>query len=210
MEIKCLPVGPLEANCWFVSEGPSGPCAVIDPGGDADRLLQVCADHDLQVQFILLTHGHVDHVAAVAALQEATGATVWIHHGDRAQIEKPHPYFAQMVGGVNPCVPDGELVEGQEIGVEGARLTIWHTPGHSPGCVCFAADGVIFTGDTLFAGSVGRTDLPGGSWAVLQRSLKRILEAATSDTIICPGHGEASTIGEEVASNPFLNGEESG
>lgn len=201
MKIETLALGPLQANCYIVSDGAD--CIIIDPGGEPQRLLDHCRQANLQPSLVLLTHGHVDHIAAACALK-AAGATVLAHEADHHFVENPHPYFAQMVGGLEACHVDGNLEDGQKVTVGDTTLTVIHTPGHSLGCVCLLGPGLVFTGDTLFAGSVGRTDLPGGDWATLVTSLRRLIDLTTPETIIYPGHGPQSTMGEEVQTNPFL------
>ncbi|NPV49161.1 MAG: MBL fold metallo-hydrolase [Armatimonadetes bacterium] len=204
MKLIVLPVGPLEANCYLLGDGQSEMCVVIDPGGDAEIILETCTTESLRPHLILLTHGHMDHMAAAAAVKAASGARVMIHEADRESVEHPHPFWAQMVGGAPAVRVDECLTDGQAVGVGGLSLRVLHTPGHSPGSVCFLGDGLILTGDTLFAGSVGRTDLPGGSMQLLEQSLQRIIAATAPDTVVYPGHGPASTIGEELAGNPWL------
>jgi hydroxyacylglutathione hydrolase len=203
MTIFTLPVGPLQANCYVVG-GADAACFVIDPGGDGEQIIAHCQAHGLRPELILLTHGHMDHMAAAAALKESGAARVLIHEADREAVEKPHPFWAQMVGGAPPVAVDEVLHDGQELRLGELTLRVLHTPGHSPGSVCFMAEGVIFTGDTLFAGGVGRTDLPGGSMTILERSLQLIISMTTPETVVYPGHGPASTMAEEIATNPWL------
>ncbi len=200
-ELITLPVGPLQANCHILRD-PAGPAVIIDPGGDADRIMARC--RDLRPEQVLLTHGHVDHVAAARALQRDLGLPVLAHPEDWHFVAKPHPYFAQMVGGVEPCTPDGELSDGQEIHVGAISLRVMHTPGHSLGSVCLQWGDDIFTGDTLFAGSVGRTDLPGGDWDTLAQSLRRLVATLSPEAVVYPGHGPSTTMRDELAENPFL------
>ncbi len=204
MNLTVLPVGPLEANCYLLSDGGTGAGFVIDPGGDAEAILEACQAQSLRPEIILLTHGHMDHMAAAAALQAATGARVMIHEADRDAVEHPHPFWAQMVGGAPAVKVDECLQDGQALTLGSLTLRVLHTPGHSPGSICLLTDGVIFTGDTLFAGGVGRTDLPGGSTPVLEQSLQLILASSPPQTIVYPGHGPASTLAEELAENPWL------
>lgn len=204
MNLTVLPVGPLEANCYALDDGQTELCVLIDPGGDADVILQHCAAQSLRPHLILLTHGHMDHMAAAAAVKAASGARVLIHAADREFVENPHPFWAQMVGGAPAVQVDECLADGQVLSVGNLSLRVMHTPGHSPGSVCFLGDGLVFTGDTLFAGSVGRTDLPGGSMQVLEQSLQRLVAVTTPETVVYPGHGPASTMGEELADNPWL------
>lgn len=204
MNTSVLPVGPLQANCYLVSDGVSPECLVIDPGGEAPVLLRRCVQLGLQPRLIVLTHGHVDHMAAAHPLQQATGACVLIHEADREFVEKPHPYWVQLVGGAEPVGVDATLADGQLLTVGQLTVRVLHTPGHSPGSVCLQTPDALFTGDTLFAGSVGRTDLPGGSLAVLQASLRRLLAETSPQTTVYPGHGPHTTIGEELDTNPWL------
>lgn len=203
MNIECLPLGPLQANCYLVSEEGQTGCVVIDPGGEGEALLAHLQARGLSPALVVLTHGHVDHVAAARQLQQA-GAKVALHPADREFVTQPHPFFAQMVGGCEPCTPDEDLSDGQTLTVAGMTLQVLHTPGHSLGSVCLVGEGCVFTGDTLFADSVGRTDLPGGNWSTLLQSLQRLITAVDPQATVYPGHGEATTIAEEVAHNPFL------
>lgn len=205
VELAILPVGPLEANCYVLSDS-GGNAIIVDPGGEAERILAHLPAAGQGTPMILLTHGHVDHIAAACALKERLGAKVLAHAEDWHFVETPHPYFAQMVGGVEPCKIDEALQDGQEIAVGEIKLTVLHTPGHSPGGVCLLWGDAVFTGDTLFAGSVGRTDLPGGEWPTLVVSLARLIERTTPETIVYPGHGPSSTMAAEIEGNPFLEG----
>ncbi len=204
MILETLCVGPLQANCYLIGCGRTREGLVIDPGGDAPRIIDAIGRLGIEVSLILDTHGHVDHVAANAAVQRATGAKLLIHEADRELIERPHPFWSAMVGGIEPSEPDGTLAEGDELQVGDLIVRVLHTPGHTPGCVCFALDDLLLTGDTLFAGSVGRTDLPGGSMPTLRQSLRRIRDDCDPATRVLPGHGPASTMGEEARGNPFL------
>lgn len=204
MKVTVLAVGPIQANCYLVSDGTSPDCLIVDPGGEADRVLACCEQLGVQPRLIVLTHGHVDHMAAAATVKAATGAPVLIHAADREFVENPHPYWVQLVGGAEPVAVDADLTDGQVLSVGALSLRVLHTPGHSPGSVCLLTDGALFTGDTLFAGSVGRTDLPGGSLTQLEASLRRLLAETTPDTVVYAGHGPQSTMGEEADTNPWL------
>jgi hydroxyacylglutathione hydrolase len=173
LELTVLPVGPLQANCYVLHD-EAGLAVIVDPGGEPERIIARC--RDLQPRMALLTHGHVDHVAAARAMQRDLGIPVLAHAEDWHFVAKPHPYFVQMVGGMEPCTPDEALQDGQEIRVGEITLQVRHTPGHSAGGVCLLWEGGVFTGDTLFAGSVGRTDLPGGDWATLKESLRGLID----------------------------------
>jgi len=204
MILECLPVGPLAANCYLVACPQSLAGVVIDPGGDAPEIVAAIERLGMTAHCIFNTHGHVDHVAANAALREATGARLYIHAADREMILRPDPMWAQMVGGVQPSGPDATYDEGDVIDVGSLAFRVLHTPGHSPGSVCLSVGDELFTGDTLFAGGVGRTDLGGGSWAELERSLRRLLDEFDPATRVHPGHGPPSTMGEEARTNPWL------
>ncbi len=204
MIIEALPVGQLQANCFLVACEETGEGFVIDPGGDADEILMAIEAMELTVRYIFDTHGHPDHVAANAAVREATGATLYIHDADRAMIESPDAMAVMIAGGLAACAPDATYDEGDEIEVGGLTVRAMHTPGHTPGGVCLCVGDDVFTGDTLFAGGIGRTDLPGGSWPVLSDSLRRLLDELDPATRIHPGHGPSSTMAEEALSNPWL------
>lgn len=206
MILETLPVGPLQANCYIVGCEETGQGFIVDPGAQADLILDAVERAGLEITHIFNTHGHVDHIAANRALKEALGAALLVHEAGRAEVEQPHPYWAAMVGGVEPSQPDEGMSDGDSYQIGTLTVRVVHTPGHSPACVCLAVDGVLFTGDTLFAGSVGRTDFPGGDTATLNRSLLRLIEEFPEETVIYPGHGGSSTIGEERRSNPFLRG----
>ena len=204
MILETLPVGPLQANCYLVGCEETGEGFVIDPGGDADEILAAIERLELTVRCIFDTHGHPDHVAANAAVREGTRATLYIHAADRAMIESPDPMAVMITGGLDACAPDATYDEGDEIEVGGLTVRVMHTPGHTPGCVCLCVGDDVFTGDTLFAGGIGRTDLPGGSWPVLADSLRRLVDELVPATRIHPGHGPSSTMAEEARSNPWL------
>ncbi|NLO04486.1 MAG: MBL fold metallo-hydrolase [candidate division WS1 bacterium] len=204
MILETLPVGALDANCYIAGCPKTREGFIVDPGGDADTILDALRRLELTIRYIFNTHGHVDHVGANAALHEATGASLVVHGADREALVNPHPYWAAMVGGVEPSQPDETMADGDVYEVGTLSLRVLHTPGHSPGCVCLLMDEVIFTGDTLFAGSVGRTDLPGGSIAELEASLRRLVEEVPPATRVLPGHGPATTMADEAANNPFL------
>ncbi|HUS80289.1 MAG TPA: MBL fold metallo-hydrolase [Armatimonadota bacterium] len=204
MILECLQVGPLEANCYLVACPESLEGVVIDPGGDAPQILAAIERLRMTVRCIFNTHGHVDHVAANAEVREATGARLYIHERDRAMIERPDPMWSQMVGGVAASAPGATYDEGDAIQVGSLAFRVLHTPGHSLGGVCLSVGDELFTGDTLFAGGVGRTDLPGGSSLALERSLRRLLDEFNPATRVHPGHGPSSTIGEQARTNPWL------
>lgn len=204
MILESLTVGALQANCYVVGCPETHTGFIVDPGGDAEAILEVVDRLGLEIEYIFDTHEHVDHIAANAAVREATGATLVVHEAGRGEVEHPHAFWASMVGGVDPSEPDETMADGDTFEVGTLTVEVLHTPGHSPGGVCLAVDGALFTGDTLFAGSVGRTDLPGGSTQTLEQSLERLVERFDPDTKVYPGHRGTSTIGEEARSNPWL------
>lgn len=208
MRVLGLTVGPMQENAYVAADEASGACAVIDPGAEADRLLGAvrrAGGPDARVVAILLTHAHLDHVGAVAELRAATGAPVHLHPADlplyRAAPEQARAYGWSFPA---PPEPDHALSDGAEIRVGGALLRVRHAPGHAPGHVVLVGPGLAFVGDCVFAGSIGRTDLPGGDGPTLLRSITRTILSLPEETVLYPGHGPATTVARERASNPFL------
>ena len=197
MYVKTMPVGPIGTNCYILADEGEKVCAVIDPGGDADAILDTLKADGLTLSVILLTHGHFDHTGGVAGLEAAFPNTpVYIHKGD--------------VEGVNPSVfpplPKDQVryyVEGDQVTVGSLTVEVLHTPGHSRGSVVLKTGDVLFTGDTLFQGSCGRTDLPGGSYQEIMASLAR-LAALPGDYRVCPGHEGLSTLEAERQQNYYM------
>lgn len=208
VDVTGLPLGALDTNCWIVSDGVGGPLVVIDPAGEADVLLSAIGSRP--VEAVVLTHGHFDHLGAVSELVEATGAPVLVHAADASVITDPEANGGLGFGfeHVSPAA-SRELRDGDTVEAGGLRLEVLHTPGHTPGSIClFApADGEgppqLFSGDTLFARSVGRTDFPGGDGRALARSIREKLSVLPAETRVHPGHGPDTTIGYESRVNPF-------
>jgi glyoxylase-like metal-dependent hydrolase (beta-lactamase superfamily II) len=203
--LKTLVVGLLETNCYILGDEKTGDAVVIDPGGDFEDIRREIEASELKVKYIILTHGHFDHTGALAQLKESTGAEVLIHAEDAptlAPTGQAQPFL--MDSGSDPCAADRTLKEGDRIQFGDIALEVLHTPGHTPGGISLVTDKVIFTGDTLFCGSVGRTDLAGGSFQQLIDSIKTKLLAKGDDYLVYPGHGPATSIGEERKHNPFL------
>jgi hydroxyacylglutathione hydrolase len=199
MRITRLIVGLISTNCYVVRTGDE--VMVVDPGGDADRII---GELDGAVpRYIINTHGHPDHVGANKALTKATGAPV-LMHGDDVKILGG----TGVLGGIfnKPPKPDRLLEDGDELELGDLTFKVFHTPGHTPGGISLYTPGVVFVGDTLFAGSVGRTDLGGGDYKTLIESIKTKLLTLPPDTKVLPGHGPESTIALERATNPFLGG----
>ena len=205
MIIQKLIVGDLQANCYLVGCETTRKGAVIDPGGDAEVILDAIEKSGVDVGLIINTHGHFDHFGANGPLKEATGASILIHRADaylltRAQVNLSSLFLRPIA---SPPA-DRFLEDGDDIDLGELHLKVRHTPGHSPGGICLVGDAFVFAGDTLFRGSIGRPDLPGGSEEALIRSIRTQLLTLADDTVVYPGHGEESTIGFERRHNPFL------
>ena len=205
MIIKTLAVGPIMANCFIVGCENTKSAVVIDPGDEADKILMTLAESQLTVKYIINTHGHFDHVGANKRLKEATGADILIHQDDAFMLE--HISSASMAFGlkVEDSPPaDRTLADGDMVNFGDITLTVIHTPGHSPGGISLVTDKVAFVGDSLFYGSIGRTDFPGGDYNTLISSIKTKLFPLGDDVKVYTGHGPATTIGQEKRMNPFL------
>jgi hydroxyacylglutathione hydrolase len=197
-------LGPLRTNCYVVRAERGAPeAAVLDPGGDAAALRLELAGSGARCTAILITHGHFDHVGGVADLAEGTGAPVYMPEGERDRLER-YPEFAPAGMPGRAYTPDTLLHGGETIEVAGLSFECVAIPGHSPAHVGFYADGCLFGGDLLFAGSVGRYDLPGADWDTLLDSVRTLLERYPPETVVYPGHGPETTLGEERERNPFL------
>jgi len=201
MIVKTLEIGPLQSNCYIVADEETNEAIIIDPGDEPDRVLEEA--EGFKVRYIVLTHAHFDHTAAIPEIKEATGAEVMLHEAD-VEVYRSAPAHAASWGfQVDPLPePDVLVGEGDEVLFGGLAFMVLHTPGHSPGSMCLYFEGMAFTGDTLFAGSVGRTDLPGGSMPQMRESFRRLMGLPDS-TVVLPGHGPRSSIGREKAENMF-------
>jgi hydroxyacylglutathione hydrolase len=215
-----FPAEAFGTNCYVVATGPGEQCLVVDPGiGVLDRLDEVLAEHRLHPAAVLLTHGHLDHTFSVAPVCGARGITAYVHPADREMLADPAKGLStdltQLFGGrLTYTEPDdvAELTDGATLSLAGLEITVDHAPGHTggsvlfrmPGSPAFDAEQVCLSGDVLFAGSIGRTDLPGGSHPTMLASLRDKILPLADDTVVLPGHGPATTIGRERASNPYL------
>ena len=207
MLVDLLPVGPLQVNCFILGCPATRKAAVIDPGDDFEKIQQALARHQLEVELILNTHGHFDHIGANAAMKEAYDAPLLIHPGDLPLLGLASAQAAAYgLSATNSPAPDRELKDGDRLRFGEQTLEVLHTPGHSPGGVCFYSEGLLVSGDTLFAGSIGRTDLPGGNHQQLLQSIADKLSGLPPQTRVLPGHGPLTTIEHELEYNPFLNG----
>ncbi|MDI6698585.1 MAG: MBL fold metallo-hydrolase [Candidatus Saccharicenans sp.] len=205
MNYQLVIVGPLETNCYLYFCPETRECAVIDPGAGADQIFPLITHLSLKPVIILNTHGHVDHTGANIEIKDRYGVPIAIHQDDLPLLEESIQLeFGLMLGAKPSPRPDRLLVDGDEVRVGQTSLKVIHTPGHSPGSVCFYTPGILFSGDTLFCGGVGRTDLPGGSWKDLIRSLRTRVLTYPEETVVLPGHGPRTTVGEEKENNPFL------
>jgi hydroxyacylglutathione hydrolase len=209
MRITRLILGPLETNCWVVCDDIGGPAVVIDPAEDVDRIMAEVGDRC--VEAVILTHGHFDHLGAVTALLARTGAPLLMHPDDAESISTASGTGGAAFGfDVSASPPDRLLADGEVFDPGGLRLNVLHTPGHTPGGICLFAEGAsgqaphLFSGDTLFAGSVGRTDFPGGDGRALSQSIAEKLAPLPPETVVHPGHGPDTTIGRERRLNPFF------
>lgn len=207
MKIDQRTVGPFEENCYLVADETSGRAVLIDPGDDAERIVEMVQASGATLEAIWLTHAHVDHIGAVAAVRRSYDVPVWLHPLDLPYYRRMSARAAEMYGlpFEQPDGPHHELAEGDVMRCGTLEFTVMHLPGHAPGLVSFNGEGVAFGGDLLFAGSIGRTDLPLGDPADMDRSLERFA-TLPDEVVVYPGHGPKTTIGRERRSNPFLTG----
>lgn len=206
MIIEKLELGPFAANCYIVGSESNKEGIIIDPGAEADRILQEVEDLGLEIKLIVLTHHHIDHIGAVKEVKEATGAEVAIHTDEAESLQRPPSSTTFGFSYPAPPPPDRLLKGGDSIDIGDLHFLVLHTPGHSPGGICLLGEGVVFSGDTLFNSGIGRFDFPGSSGKQLMNSIYTKLMVLPDDTIIYPGHGPETTIGTERQWNPFLRG----
>lgn len=207
MIFRHLVVGPLACNCYIVGDKATKQGMIIDPGAEGRTILRAVSELGLSIKLIVVTHAHFDHVGAVPAVKEATGAQLAIHEADASMRLGP---FARMMASISggsfsrSSQPERLLRDGDVIEIDSLHFTVLHTPGHSLGGISLYGHGMVFTGDTLFNYGVGRSDFPGCSHRQLIASIKNKLMSLPDDTIVYPGHGPSTTIGEEKRGNPFL------
>ncbi len=204
---EILAVGPLQCNCSIIGDEASREAIVLDPGDDVEDVMELLRRHKLSVKQIVITHAHIDHVGGAMKLKRLTGAPILINQNDYALL-KMLDAQAGWVGmrPPGPITVDHSLADGDQVRAGGLTGSVLHTPGHTEGSIClyFPGERMLFAGDTLFAGSIGRTDLPGGSYNKIMASLHGPVLSLPDDTIVVPGHGPLTTIGDERETNPFL------
>ncbi|MDQ1329034.1 MAG: hydroxyacylglutathione hydrolase [Candidatus Poribacteria bacterium] len=204
MIVHTLTLGSMQANCYLLECEETHSAIVIDPGDDAEVILDILEKRKLNLEFIINTHGHIDHISANADLKKKTSAKLYIHRLDADMIINPQKNLSSFIGrDISSPSADKILEDGDNLEVGTIILKVIHTPGHSPGSICLLADESVFTGDLLFAGSIGRYDFPGSSYNQIISSLKMIMEL-DDDLVVYSGHGPITTIGEERNTNPFI------
>jgi hydroxyacylglutathione hydrolase len=222
MLIAGFPAGPFGTNCWILAPGPRSEAVIVDPGMDSRAGIEsIVAEHHLRPVAVMLSHGHLDHMWSVLPVCDGYGIPAWIHPDDRGLLSDPwaavsgetRMAFASVVGATEFAEPSEvrELVDGAVVEIAGMSFVADHAPGHTPGSTAFrmmdtGAEPLMVSGDLLFAGSIGRTDLPGGDHAAMLRSLARVVLTQPDEMLVLPGHGETTTIGTERRVNPFLQG----
>ncbi len=206
MEFKRLPLGIYQANCYILNDENTKETAVIDPGGDFPEIRSYIEAKGLKIKYIIITHGHGDHIGALSELKDYSNAPVCIHREDSEMLKNSSKNYSAEMGGPQVNIsPDRLLEDGDVLELGDTKLNIIYTPGHSRGGICIYCDGNLFSGDTLFACSIGRTDLYGGSFDEIIASIKEKLLVLPDETAVYPGHGPSSTILTEKKRNPFLN-----
>jgi hydroxyacylglutathione hydrolase len=207
MILETFPVGPLQCNCTILGDEQAREAIVIDPGDDVSRIHRRLTEQGLTLKQILITHAHIDHVGGALRLKRLTGAPIFLNEDDLPLLQMMGTQAAWLgVGTPETAPPDGGLVDGQAVGLEHYTAKVLHTPGHTQGSIClhFVPLKLLIAGDTLFAGSIGRTDLPGGDYGQIMDSIQSRLLVLPDETSVIPGHGPQTSIGRERRSNPFL------
>jgi glyoxylase-like metal-dependent hydrolase (beta-lactamase superfamily II) len=207
LQLHWRTVGAFQENCYLVVDAGTGRAVLVDPGDEAETLVAMVRESGAELEAIWLTHGHLDHVGAIAAVKRVWDVPVHMHPADVPVIARAGEIAAMygLRGFEQPEAPERALADGERVRVGGVELVVHHVPGHAPGLVMFVGEGIALAGDLLFAGSIGRTDLPYADPAAMQRSLLRAAQLP-DDTVVYPGHGPKTTIGREKATNPFLTG----
>ncbi|UMZ73245.1 MBL fold metallo-hydrolase [Natranaerofaba carboxydovora] len=205
MIIKRIMAGPLGANCYVIGCEETKEGAIIDPGGRDKEIIDQVEKEGLEIKWVINTHAHSDHIAGNEYVLDHTGAKLVIHEDDEKFLMSPNLNLSSFTGDhIEGPEPDRKVVDGDVIEFGNISLKVLHTPGHSPGCICLLKDDVLFSGDTIFREGIGRPDLPGGNQNTLLNSIKTVLDKLDDDTVIYPGHGEATSVKHEKKNNPFL------
>jgi hydroxyacylglutathione hydrolase len=210
LDVRMLTVGPIQENAYIVAAAGSARAVIVDPGDEAERLLAEAVELGVKIEAILVTHCHFDHIGAVAAVARATGAPVYCPETERSMLADIPSWTPPGFGPFESYEADHTVAGGERLGLAGLDIEVLFTPGHSPGHVTYAisagaaAERALLSGDVLFQGSVGRVDLPGGDWNVLERSIGSLVRAFPAQTAVYPGHMGATTLGRELDTNPFL------
>lgn len=207
LDVRTVTVGPIQENCYIVRNQGSEKAVIVDPGEEPEKILSVVDQLGLEIEAILLTHCHFDHVGAVAPVAKKTGATVYIHEIEKPVLADINSYVPlQQFGPFENYEVENTLKGGEKLDLAGLEIDVYHTPGHSPGHLTYSLpqEQAIFSGDLLFQGSVGRTDLPGGDWETLVESIRTLTEELPDETKVYPGHMHATDLGAEKRTNPFL------
>lgn len=205
LKYETVVVGSLETNCYLVYDDQSLECAVVDPGAEPHRIIRAVLELKLEPVILVNTHGHIDHIGANKDIKEKFEIPFWIHDSDKAMLNNIlQSELGLFLGARESPPPDGFLKDGKELTIGTGILKILHTPGHSPGSVSLLGDGFVLSGDSLFYGGVGRTDLPGGSWEELVHSINSKILILPEETVVLPGHGPMTTVGLEKSTNPFI------
>jgi hydroxyacylglutathione hydrolase len=205
MDYEYVIVGALETNCYLVYCEKTRECAVVDPGAEPNKIIQLIAEKEFKPIILINTHGHVDHIGANRDIKEKYDIPLCIHSSDEKMLGSILTSgLGFVLGARSSPSADRHLEDGGEIDIGKSRLKVIHTPGHSPGSVSLLGEGFLLSGDTLFCGGVGRTDLPGGSWTELKNSIEKKILTFPDDMVVLPGHGPATTVGQEKDENPYI------
>lgn len=206
VDVRTFTVGPVQENCFILRREGSKRAIVVDPGEEAARILAAVEEFGIEVEAILVTHCHFDHIGAVAPVAASTGAHVYVSEIERPVLADIASWTPVGFGPFESYRADHSLHGGETLDLATFKIDVLHTPGHSPGHLTYSLrdEQVIFSGDVLFQGSVGRTDLPGGEWETLLKSIKRLVDSHSPETVVYPGHMGMTTLGKESATNPFL------